>query len=104
MVRHRGDQALLELTQRFDGAVLALDQLPVSTSEKFNASLLADGELRQAVKVAHQNIQFFSQKSLRKNWSGKNKQGASVGEKFDPFQRVGIYVPGGTAPLVSTVL
>jgi histidinol dehydrogenase len=103
-VRDRGDQVLLELTQRFDGAVLALDQLPVSTSEKFNASLLADGELRQAVKVAHQNIQLFSKKSLRKNWSGKNKQGASVGEKFDPFQRVGIYVPGGTAPLVSTVL
>jgi histidinol dehydrogenase len=103
-VRERGDQALLELTARFDGATLALDQLPVSTSEKFNASLLADDALRQAVKVAHQNIQFFSSKSLRKNWSGKNKQGASVGEKYDPFQRVGIYVPGGTAPLVSTVL
>jgi histidinol dehydrogenase len=41
---------------------------------------------------------------LRKNWSAKNSHGASVGEKFDPFTRVGIYIPGGTAPLVSTAL
>jgi histidinol dehydrogenase len=41
---------------------------------------------------------------LRRNWSATNAQGARVGEKFDPFQRVGIYIPGGTAPLVSTAL
>src|SRR5437773_8326339 len=46
----------------------------------------------------------FSRKSLRKDWRAKNAQGAWVGEKFDPFRRVGIYVPGGTAPLVSTAL
>ena len=46
----------------------------------------------------------FAKKSLRKNWQIKNSHGASVGEKFDPFQRVGIYIPGGTAPLVSTAL
>jgi len=103
-VRQRGDAALLELTERFDGAKLEADQIPVTVSEKFNASLVADQELRAAVDLAHQNIQLFSKKSLRKNWSGKNKQGASIGEKYDPFQRVGIYIPGGTAPLVSTAL
>jgi histidinol dehydrogenase len=41
---------------------------------------------------------------LRKNWQSKNSHGASVGEKFDPFTRVGVYIPGGTAPLVSTAL
>ena len=50
------------------------------------------------------NIELFSRKSLRKNWSTTNAQGGRVGEKFDPFQRVGIYIPGGTAPLVSTAL
>lgn len=103
-VRKRGDAALLELTARFDGATLETDQLQVTTSEKFNASLLADKDLRNAVDAAHRNIAAFSEKSLRKNWSGKNKQGGRVGEKFDPFQRVGIYIPGGTAPLVSTAL
>lgn len=103
-VQERGDAALLELTKRFDGAELDLSQLTVSTSEKFNASLLADEELRDAVRLAHRNIERFSRKSLRKRWTGYNSQGARVGEKFDPFQRVGIYVPGGTAPLVSTAL
>ena len=103
-VRTRGDDALIDLTARFDGATLEPDQLQVTTSEKFNASLIADDELRTAVDAAHKNIAAFSKKSLRKNWSARNKQGAKVGEKFDPFQRVGIYIPGGTAPLVSTAL
>mgnify|MGYP003575094133 CR=1 FL=1 len=103
-VRARGDEALLELTERFDGASLAPDQLAVTTSEKFNASLIADRELRAAVDAAHKNIAKFSKKSLRRHWSAKNRQGGKVGEKFDPFTRVGIYIPGGTAPLVSTAL
>ena len=53
---------------------------------------------------AEKNIANFAKKSLRKNWQTKNSHGASVGEKFDPFQRVGVYIPGGTAPLVSTAL
>src|SRR5205807_3199364 len=58
----------------------------------------------RAVAEAEKNIATFAKKSLRKNWQSKNSHGASVGEKFDPFQRVGIYIPGGTAPLVSTAL
>src|SRR6185295_142780 len=50
------------------------------------------------------NIELFSRKALRRNWSTRNAQGAQVGEKFHPFRRVGIYIPGGTAPLVSTCL
>jgi len=46
----------------------------------------------------------FARKSLRENWTMKNAQGGLVGERYDPFQRVGIYVPGGTAPLVSTAI
>ena len=100
----RGDSALLEFTERFDGAKLTKEQLAVSTPEFLNASLQADDSLRDAVTVAGKNIELFSRKSLRRNWSAKNAQGATVGEKFDPFQRVGIYIPGGTAPLVSTCL
>jgi histidinol dehydrogenase len=100
----RGDAALLELTERFDGAKLTADQLPVTKAELLNASLKADRELRDAVAMAGRNIERFSRKSLRRNWSAKNAQGATVGEKFDPLERVGIYIPGGTAPLVSTAL
>jgi histidinol dehydrogenase len=100
----RGDAAVLELTERFDGAKLTPEQLPVTQAELMTASLKADDTLRNAVETAHKNIATFSRRALRRGWSAKNAQGARVGEKFDPFQRVGIYIPGGTAPLMSTAL
>ena len=103
-VRTRRDAALLEFTERFDGAKLTADRLRVTAPELLDASLRADESLRAAVALADKNIAHFSRKSLRKNWSARNAQGAKIGEKFDPFQRVGIYIPGGTAPLVSTAL
>src|SRR5580765_1523539 len=103
-VQTRGDAAVLELTERFDGAKLTAEQLAVTQAELMAASLKADESLRAAVAEAEKNIAAFARKSLRKNWQTKNSHGASVGEKFDPFQRVGVYIPGGTAPLVSTAL
>ena len=100
----RGDDAVLEFTEKFDGAKLAAEQLAVTQAELFNASLVADESLRAAVAEAEANIAGFAKKSLRQSWSAKNSHGASVGEKFDPFTRVGVYIPGGTAPLVSTAL
>ena len=67
-------------------------------------SLKPDPKLVRAIAAAHKNVATFARRSLRKDWRIRNAQGGMVGEKFDPLQRVGIYVPGGTAPLVSTVL
>src|ERR1041385_4888787 len=103
-VRTQGDAALLELTERFDGAKLTAEQLAVTQAESMAASLKADESLRTAIAEAENNIAAFARKSRRKEWKMRNSHGATVGEKFDPFQRVGIYVPGGTAPLVSTAL
>lgn len=103
-VRARGDAAVLPLTERFDGARLTADQLAVTQAEHMTASLKADESLRAAVGEAEANIAAFARRSRRKDWQMRNSHGAKVGEKFDPFQRVGIYIPGGTAPLVSTAL
>ncbi len=103
-VKARGDEAVLELTERFDGAKLVAEQLAVTQAEFMAASLKADPSLRQAVTEAETNIANFAKKSRRKDWQMRNSHGATVGEKFDPYQRVGIYIPGGTAPLVSTAL
>jgi histidinol dehydrogenase len=103
-VQKRGDEAVLELTARFDGAHLAAEQLPVTRAELMSAALQADAELRSAVEFARKNIAAYSKRCLRRDWMGTNAQGARVGEKFDPYERVGIYIPGGTAPLVSTAL
>ena len=100
----RGDDAVLDFTEKFDGAKLSADQLAVTQAELLAASIKADESLRAAVAEAEKNIASFAEKSLRKGWTAKNSHGASVGEKFDPFTRVGIYIPGGTAPLVSTAL
>ena len=100
----RGDAAVLEFTECFDGATLTTEQLPVKQAELMTASLKADDTLRAAVETARKNIEKFSRRALRKGWSATNAQGGRVGEKFDPFQRVGIYIPGGTAPLMSTAL
>jgi histidinol dehydrogenase len=103
-VQERGDEALVEFTERFDGARLTPGQLAVTKPEFLSASLQADDGLREAVGMARKNIETFSRKSMRRGWTARNSQGARVGEKFDPFGRVGIYIPGGTAPLVSTCL
>jgi len=100
----RGDAAVLEFTARFDGATLTADRLAATQAELMAASLKADETLRAAVETSRKNIEAFSRRSLRRSWSAKNAQGGRVGEKYDPFRRVGIYIPGGTAPLVSSAL
>lgn len=98
-VQARGDDALVELTERFDRVKLTAEQLRVTAPAP-----RVEASLRKAIAVAQKNIAAFAKRSLRKNWRMRNAQGASVGEKFEPFGRVGIYIPGGTAPLVSTAL
>ena len=97
-VRARGDAALLEYTAKFGGPLLRASELCVT------ARAGVDAATEDAIALAHANVRDFAKKSLRKSWTARNRQGAVVGERFDPFQRVGIYVPGGTAPLVSTAV
>lgn len=101
-VRGEGDAAVFELTQKFGGPRLTADTVRVSEAEIAAAVERVPQATRSAVAAAHHNVQSFAQKSRRNDWSGLNAQGVEVGERYDPFERVGIYVPGGTAPLVST--
>ena len=98
-VHARGDDALVELTKRFDRVQLKPSELRITGKPVKPAP-----ELARAIAAARKNVAAFAKRSLRKDWRMRNAQSGSVGDKFDPLQRVGIYVPGGTAPLVSTVL
>lgn len=97
-VRKLGDKALIDYSAKFGGPMLKPAQLAVTESPAVDAAT------RKAIAMADRNVFAFAKKSLRKSWSMRNAQGARVGERFDPFQRVGVYVPGGTAPLVSTAI
>ena len=103
-VRRGGDAALLEFTRRFDGVKMTRAQLRVPEAE-IAASLKAlpvkdRARIRQAIAC----IRDFHRRTLPKNWRAKNPQGGIVGENFYPIRRVGINVPAGHVPLVSTVL
>lgn len=97
-VRVEGDAALLRYSEKFGGPRLKATQLLERRRAKVPATTL------RAVAAARANVRAFARKSLRKDWRMRNAQGGWVGERFDPFERVGIYVPGGTAPLVSTAV
>lgn len=103
-VRERGDEALLEFARKFDGAELTVETLRVSEAERKAAREAVSVETREAIAASLANIHAYAEKSLRRNWSAKNREGVEVGERFVPFDRVGVYVPGGKAPLVSTSL
>jgi histidinol dehydrogenase len=103
-VQRRGDKALLHYTEKFDGAKLTPSKLRVGQAELAGAWRATNARSRKAIRLAKANVTLFAKRSLRKNWQTRNAQGGVVGEKFDPFARVGVYIPGGTAPLASTTL
>jgi histidinol dehydrogenase len=103
-IQVRGDEAVAYYAAKFDGAKLRTRDFRVSASElAASAKKLPPAEMR-ALVAAHENIVAYNQRGLLAPWTARNSHGATVGEKFDPIRRVGLYVPGGEVPLVSTVL
>lgn len=103
-VRARGNAAVCEYVRKFDGATLAAEELRVAGAEIAAARETVDGDFRAAIRDAHKRIVTFANAGIKKNWVTFSSKGGTLGEQFVPFDRVGIYIPGGTAPLVSTVM
>lgn len=103
-VRKKGDSALLDYSAKFGGPKLSPEKIRVTAAEIKKARASLTPEIKKALSSSIANVTAFAKKSLRKNWSMKNAQGAVVGERFDPLPRVGLYIPGGTAPLVSSAI
>ena len=103
-VQKRGNAAVFEYTQRFDGLKLTAKSLFVTKAEIDEAYAAVDDDVKKAVAISKHNIHAFAKRSMRKDWKAKNREGVEVGERFTPYDRVGVYVPGGKAPLVSSAL
>ena len=102
-VSQDGDEALLRYTRRFDRLRLSPKQLRVTEAEISGAFQHLDPRFALQLKSAIQNVQVFYGRPRVKPVRLIDGDGVVLGEKFDPIERVGIYIPGGTASLVSTV-
>ena len=102
-VRNEGDKAVLKYTKRFDKVKFASKDLKVSANEINGSFQNIDAAFITSLKNIIENIQRYYKKELPKSWKIKYDDGAELGEIFRPVESVGIYVPAGTAPLVSSV-
>ena len=101
-VRQRGDEAVKEYELKFDKATL--ETLAVSEQEMQEAEQLVSSELKAAIELAHQNIHQFHAAQKFEGKKVETQPGVSCWQKSVAIERVGLYIPGGTAPLFSTVL
>lgn len=101
-VKARGDEAVKEYELKFDKAVL--EQLAVTQEEMDEAETLVDATLREAIILAHHNIKAFHEAQRFSEVRVETQPGVECWQKSVAIERVGLYIPGGTAPLFSTVL
>jgi histidinol dehydrogenase len=106
-VKKSGDEALIEFTARFDQVSVTKETLRVKSVELNEAKALVSPEFIQAIQQAKTNILAFHSKQLPKDWLDVKDDGIILGQRIQPVESAGLYVPGGvagTTPLVSSVL
>lgn len=101
-VRRRGDEAVREYELKFDHA--RLSSLAVSEAEMDEAETMVDDDLKAAIRLAHDNIRIFHESEKFEGRKVSTKPGVTCWQKSVAIDKVGLYIPGGTAPLFSTVL
>ncbi|MCO6499443.1 MAG: histidinol dehydrogenase [Vicingus serpentipes] len=101
-VKLNGDSALKTYAQKFDG--VTLNKLTVSTTEITTANNLVSDELKAAIKIAQQNIEKFHAAQIKEEAVVETSIGVNCWRKSVGIEKVGLYIPGGSAPLFSTIL
>lgn len=103
-VARRGDAALCDFAEKFDHVKLAPENFLVSGNEIAEAVKKLPSADKKAIRTALKQITDFARVTKPLDWTFSPRSGVKLGEKYTPLDRVGVYIPGGTAPLVSTVL
>src|SRR5688572_6011957 len=103
-VRMKGDEALIELTARFDGARLTADELRVPEESIAKARSLVRPELIDALEVMAERLRRTCERQMPEEWFDRSTGDEVIGELIRPLRRVGVYVPGGRAAYPSTVI
>ncbi|HTY44935.1 MAG TPA: histidinol dehydrogenase [Patescibacteria group bacterium] len=102
-VRVLGDEAVLKYTKKFDRVRLAPKQLKVSQIEISGAYQNISPNFVSSLKVIIENVTQFYRRTIKKSWRMKGQDGVMLGENYTPLEKIGVYIPAGTAPLVSSV-
>ena len=103
-VKTRGDEALLEYTNRFDDRDATIDEIEIPAAELEAALATISTELREGLEHAASRVREYHEKQKMESWLYKDKEGNTLGQQVMPLDSVGIYVPGGKAAYPSTVL
>ena len=103
-IKANGDEAVLKYTEKFDGVTLTSQSMKITKEEIDEAMKEIDPELMSIIQMAAKNIRTFHEKQKEEGFMMETGKGAQIGVKVRPLTTVGVYVPGGTAPLPSTVL
>lgn len=103
-IRARGVDAVLEACATFDNAHMSASEMRITEAELDQAEAACDATVKQAILQAAERVETFAKAGLRPDWTIPTPQGGRLGERFHPMDRVGVYIPGGTAPLASTSL
>ena len=103
-VKNRGDEAVFELTERFDRAAISVDNFRVTDHEIEEAYETVEDDFVFSIRKAIDNIVYYHGKQLKNSWMEPDEAGNVLGQLYRPLNRVGIYVPGGTAAYPSSVL
>ena len=101
-VKARGDDALLDLTERFDGVRPAALRVPVKAMDRALDRL--DADLRQVIEAAAANVRRFHARQVEQSWFADEPDGVILGQRVVPMERAGLYVPGGTAFYPSSLI
>ena len=103
-IMDRGDAAVADAMARFNDVKMSPSRFLVTKAERMAAMEKASGEFKRAATDAASRIMKFAKAGLRKDWNILSPKGGLLGEQYVPYDRVGVYVPGGAAPLASTAL
>jgi len=101
-VRARRDEALFDYTARFDN--VELKQLRVGEDELRRCAVGVDENVRRALREAIENVRAFHERQVEESWTISPREGVQLGQRITPLERVGLYVPGGTAAYPSSVV
>ena len=103
-VRKDGDSAICVFAEKIDGVSLTPSRFRVCRDEIEDASAKVSPAMKSSIKYAIKNITDFARKRIPSQWSFTPRPGVILGERFEPYESVGVYIPGGSAPLVSTAV